>query len=38
MLHELVILYETSTNDVFRETFTDGRSLPKFPQPSWKGY
>lgn len=38
MPHELVILYETSTNDVFREIFTDGRALPKSPQPSWKGY
>ncbi len=35
---ELIILYETSTNDVFREVFTDGRPLPKDPQPSWKGY
>jgi len=35
---ELVILYETSANDVFREVFTDGRPLPKDPQPSWKGY
>jgi hypothetical protein len=35
---ELVMLYETSTNDVFREVFTDGRPLPKDPQPSWKGY
>ncbi len=23
---------------VFREVFTDGRPLPKDPQPSWKGY
>jgi hypothetical protein len=38
MPRELVILYETSTNDVFREVFTDGRALPKDPQPSWKGY
>jgi hypothetical protein len=38
MPHELVILYETSTNDVFREVFTDGRPLPKDPEPSWKGY
>ena len=35
---ELIVLYETSTNDVFREIFTDGRPLPKDPQPSWKGY
>jgi len=32
------VLYETSTNEVFREVFTDGRPLPKDPQPSWKGY
>ncbi|HEV2202479.1 MAG TPA: hypothetical protein VGR73_21895 [Bryobacteraceae bacterium] len=38
MPRELVILYETSTNDVFREIFTDGRPLPKETQPSWKGY
>jgi hypothetical protein len=38
MPRELVILYETSTNDVFREVFTDGRALPKDAQPSWKGY
>ena len=38
MPRELVILYETSTNDVFREVFTDGRPLPKDLQPSWKGY
>jgi hypothetical protein len=38
MSRELVILYETSTNEVFREVFTDGRPLPKDPQPSWKGY
>jgi hypothetical protein len=38
MPRELVMLYETSTNDVFREVFTDGRALPVDPQPSWKGY
>jgi hypothetical protein len=38
MPREVVMLYETSTNDVFREIFTDGRPLPKDPQPSWKGY
>jgi hypothetical protein len=38
MPRELIILYETSTNDVFREVFTDGRALPKDPQPAWKGY
>ena len=35
---EVVILYETSANDVFREVFTDGRPLPEITQPSWKGY
>jgi hypothetical protein len=38
MPHELVMLYETSTNEIFREVYTDGRPLPKDPQPSWKGY
>lgn len=38
MPREMVMLYETSTNDVFREVFTDGRPLPKEPQPSWRGY
>jgi len=38
MPRELVMLYETSTNDVFREVFTDGRALPQDQQPSWKGY
>jgi hypothetical protein len=38
MPRELIMLYETSTNDVFREVFTDGRALPKVIQPSWKGY
>ena len=38
MSRELVMLYETSSNGVFREVFTDGRPLPKEPQPSWKGY
>jgi hypothetical protein len=35
---EVVVLYETSSNDVFREIFTDGRPLPETTQPSWKGY
>jgi hypothetical protein len=38
MERETVMLYETSTNDVFREIFTDGRPLPEATQPSWKGY
>jgi hypothetical protein len=32
----VVILYETSY--VFRQIFTDGRPLPKDPQPTWLGY
>jgi len=31
-----VILYEGFTT--FRQIFTDGRTLPKDPQPSWLGY
>jgi hypothetical protein len=31
-----VILYEGFTT--FRQIFTDGRELPKDPQPSWMGY
>jgi hypothetical protein len=31
-----VILYEGFTT--FRQIFTDGRELPKDPQPSWLGY
>jgi hypothetical protein len=31
-----VILYEGFTT--FRQVFTDGRALPKDPQPSWLGY
>jgi hypothetical protein len=31
-----VILYEGFTT--FRQLFTDGRALPKDPQPSWYGY
>jgi hypothetical protein len=33
---ETVILYEGFTT--FRQIFTDGRELPKDPQPSWMGY
>jgi hypothetical protein len=32
----VVILYEGFTT--FRQIFTDGRALPKDPQPSWMGY
>ena len=34
----VVLLYETSTNQTFRQVFLDGRSLPKDPQPTWLGY
>ncbi len=33
---EVVILYEAIRN--FREIFTDGRLLPKDPNPTWMGY
>ena len=33
---EVIILYESRT--IFRQIFTDGRPLPKDPQPSWQGY
>jgi hypothetical protein len=32
----IAILYETS--NTFRQIYTDGRPLPKDPQPSWLGY
>jgi hypothetical protein len=31
-----LILYESRT--IFRQIFTDGRPLPKDPNPSWQGY
>jgi len=34
----IVVLYETSANSAFRQIFTDGRPLPKDPQPTWLGY
>ncbi len=34
----VVLLYETSTNQTFRQVFLDGRPLPPDPQPSWLGY
>jgi hypothetical protein len=33
---ELVVLYEEF--NVYRQIFTDGRSLPKDPNPTWYGY
>ncbi len=32
----IAILYESRT--IFRQIFTDGRELPKDPQPAWQGY
>jgi len=34
----VVLLYETSGNQTFRQVFLDGRPLPKDPQPTWLGY
>jgi len=34
----VIVLYETSANSAFRQIFTDGRPLPKDPQPTWLGY
>lgn len=34
----VVLLYETSTNQTFRQVFMDGRSLPEDMQPTWLGY
>jgi hypothetical protein len=34
----VVLLYETSTNQTFRQVFLDGRPLPNDPQPTWLGY
>jgi hypothetical protein len=34
----LVILYQGSTNSIYRTVFTDGRELPKDPNPTWLGY
>jgi len=32
----VMIMYEAATT--FRQIYTDGRKLPKDPQPSWQGY
>ncbi len=32
----IVVLYESLT--MFRQIFTDGRSLPRDPEPTWMGY
>jgi hypothetical protein len=34
----VVLLYETSVNQTFRQVFVDGRPFPKDPQPTWLGY
>lgn len=34
----VVLLYETSTNQTFRQVFLDGRPMPADPQPAWLGY
>ena len=34
----VVLLYETSTNQTFRQVFLDGRPLPGDMQPNWLGY
>jgi hypothetical protein len=34
----VIVLYETTSNSTFRQIFTDGRLLPKDPQPTWLGY
>jgi hypothetical protein len=32
----IILLHESRT--IYRQIFTDGRSLPKHPQPTWMGY
>ncbi len=34
----IAILYQGSTNSIYRTIFTDGRPLPKDPNPTWLGY
>jgi hypothetical protein len=34
----VVLLYETSTNQTFRQVFMDGRPFPDDMQPTWLGY
>jgi hypothetical protein len=34
----IAVLYQGTTNSVHRTIFTDGRPLPKDPNPAWLGY
>jgi hypothetical protein len=34
----LALLYDLDTNPTFRQVHTDGRPLPKEPEPTWLGY
>ena len=34
----VVLLYETFTNQTFRQVFMDGRAFPEEMQPTWLGY
>ncbi len=34
----IVLLFQGSTNSIYRTIFTDGRELPKDPNPTWLGY
>jgi hypothetical protein len=34
----IVVIYQGTTNSIYREIFTDGRKLPVDPDPRWQGY
>src|SRR5215510_11953924 len=34
----VALLYDLDTNPTFRQVHTDGRPLPKDPEPTWLGY